>query len=75
MRVMLDTNILISAGLFPGKSMDQFIQTISGEHQIVISSYVIDEFKEVVEEEFPSRIEAVDKFFSEMSYELVYTIY
>ena len=73
MRVMLDTNILISAVLFPGKSMDQFIQKISSEHQIVLSSYVIDEFKGVVKERFPDKLDAIDKFFAKMSYELVYT--
>ena len=73
MRVMLDTNIRISAVLFPGKSMDQFIQKISAEHQIVLSSYVSGEFKGVVKERFPDKLDAVDKFFANMSYELVYT--
>ena len=73
MRVMLDTNILISAALFPGRSMDQLIQVISSEHQLVLSSYVIDEFKSVVAEKFPARATAVDKFFSEIGYEYVYT--
>lgn len=73
MRVMLDTNILISAAMFPGKSMDQLIQIISAEHQLVLSSYVIDEFKSVAAEKFPNQVSAVDKFFSEIGYEYVYT--
>ena len=73
MRVMLDTNILISAAMFPGRSMDQLIQIISSEHQLVLSSYAIDEFKSVVAEKFPKQVSAVDKFFSEIGYEYVYT--
>ena len=73
MRVMLDTNILISAAMFPGRSMDQLIQIISSEHQLVLSSYIIDEFKSVVAEKFPKQVGAVDKFFSEIGYEYVYT--
>ena len=73
MRVMLDTNILISAALFPGKSMDQLIQILASEHQLVLSSYVIDEFRNVVSEKFPNQVDAVDKFFSERGYEYVYT--
>ena len=70
---MLDTNILISAALFPGKSMEQFIKIASTEHEIVLSSFIIDEFKSVVLEKFPSKIVAVEKFFSDMSYEYVHT--
>ena len=70
---MLDTNILISAALFPGKSMDQLIQILASEHQLVLSSYVIDEFRNVVSEKFPNQVDAVDKFFSERGYEYVYT--
>ena len=38
MRIMLDTNVLISALLFPGTRMDTMMNNIFMEHQLVLSS-------------------------------------
>ena len=43
MRIMLDTNVLLSALLFPGPNMDELFRRIVTEHRLVLSSYVIDE--------------------------------
>jgi len=48
MRIMLDTNVLISALLFPGTKMDAMMNYIFTNHQLVLSSYVVDELKNVV---------------------------
>ena len=45
---MLDTNVLISALLFPGTKMDAMMNYIFTNHQLVLSSYVVDELKNVV---------------------------
>ena len=42
MRVMLDTNILISAFIFKSRKMNELIYKLSKEHEIVICSYTID---------------------------------
>lgn len=47
MRIMLDTNILISMLIFG--SMDRVIDKIIENHKIVLCSYVIDELHEVIE--------------------------
>lgn len=73
MRVMLDTNVIISALLFPSKRMNRLFQTIVIDHTMVISSYVIDELHTVVERKFPQKAMVVEKLLSSMSYELVYT--
>lgn len=46
MRIMLDTNVLISALLFPGVKMDAMMNYIFTHHQLVLSSYVVDELNE-----------------------------
>lgn len=73
MRVMLDTNVLLSALLFPGERMDSLMRCIFEEHRLVLSSFVVEELHSVVERKFPTKTQAVDTLLSAMSYELVYT--
>ena len=73
MRVMLDTNVLLSALLFPSERMDRMMRCIFEEHRLVLSSFVVDELGYVVNRKFPAKAAAVDRLLSAMSYELVYT--
>ena len=73
MRVMVDTNILISMLLFPGRRYDDLIETINSEHTLVLSSFVIDEFWDVIKRKFPQKEEAADRFLTKLAYELAYT--
>lgn len=73
MRIMLDTNVLISALLFPGARMDSMMDYIFTNHQLVLSSYVVDELKNVVRRKFPEREIAINKLLMMMSFEYVYT--
>ncbi len=73
MRIMLDTNVMISALLFPGARMDAMMNCIFTQHQLVLSSYVVDELKSVVRRKFPKKEQAIDKLLMMMSFEYVYT--
>ena len=73
MRIMLDTNVLISALLFPGEKMDAMMNYIFTHHQLVLSSYVVDELKSVVKRKFPGKEIATNKLLMMMSFEYVYT--
>lgn len=73
MRVMLDTNVLLSALLFPSERMDRMLQCIFERHRLVLSSFVVEELVLVVERKFPAKAKAVDALLSGMSFELVYT--
>ncbi len=73
MRVMLDTNVLLSAILFPGDRMNRMMQCIFEKHRLVLSSFVVEELIDVTERKFPTKVKAVDELLSKMSYELVYT--
>lgn len=73
MRIMLDTNVLISALLFPGAKMDAMTEYIFTSHQLVLSSYVVDELKSVVRRKFPGKEVAINKLLMMMSFEYVYT--
>lgn len=73
MRIMLDTNVLISALLFPGVKMDAMMNSIFTQHQLVLSSYVVDELKSVVRRKFSKKESTIEKLLMTMSFEYVYT--
>lgn len=73
MRVMLDTNVLVSLLLFSNPRMNTMMERIFTEHELVLSSFVINELKNVVRLKFPTKEHVVDKLLLKMSYELVYT--
>lgn len=70
---MLDTNVLLSALLFPSERMNRMMRCIFEEHRLVLSSFVVEELGIVVRRKFPAKAEAVDRFLSSVSYEFVYT--
>ena len=52
MKVMLDTNILISAFVFKSKKMNELIYKLSKKHEIIICSYTVEELKELIDTKF-----------------------
>ena len=70
---MLDTNILISVLLFPSERMNQMMDYIFKNYELVLSSYVVEELKDVVNRKFPKKAGVVDTLLAKMSYEYVYT--
>ena len=73
MRIMIDTNILVSVILFPNARMDEVMKLLIEKHKLVLSSFVINELVEVVNRKFKNKEEAVDRFLSKFPYEMVYT--
>lgn len=73
MRIMLDTNVLISMLLFPSEKSNRMMKHITGEHRLVISSFVLDEIMEVINRKFPAQKESMDCLLSKLSFEMVYT--
>jgi putative PIN family toxin of toxin-antitoxin system len=73
MRIMIDTNVLISAILFPGSSPTITLQKVIEKHNLVLCSHIIDEVHIVFERKFLEKIKNLERFLSKLSYELVYT--
>jgi len=73
MRVMLDTNILISAGIFAGKHTTALTLQIAEEHTIVLSSRIIDELWIVINTKFPDKKSVLERFLKRLSFEIAYT--
>jgi predicted nucleic acid-binding protein len=53
--------------------MDRLMYKITTEHQLVLSSYIVEELMNVTRRKFPGKVETVDLLLSQLPYELVYT--
>ena len=73
MRVMLDTNILISAFVFQSRKIYVVIDFIVSHHELVLPSYVVDELKDVVGRKFPKMASTLDEFLTTLSFTLAYS--
>jgi len=70
---MLDTNIIVSAGVFGGAWSSSVVLSIADKHSLVLSSAIIDELREVVVQKFPNKILVLEQFLKRLSYEIAYT--
>jgi len=73
MRIMIDTNVIVSAILFPDSLPYAFNKDISGKHEIVLCTHIIEELYEIFERKFEQKTKALETFLSELTYELIYT--
>lgn len=73
MKVMLDTNILISAFIFKSKKMKDLIYKLSKEHEIIICTYTVEELKELIDTKFKVSQKDLDEFLKNFPFELVYS--
>ena len=64
LRVMLDTNILVSAIFFPSAQTRTLISEIICNHSLVLCDYVLEELRLVVERKFLAKSMALEHFFS-----------
>ncbi|NMA12765.1 MAG: putative toxin-antitoxin system toxin component, PIN family [Chloroflexi bacterium] len=73
MRILLDTNIYISALLFPSEQFDLLFERISTKHELVLCSYVVNEIYTVIERKFPGKKTVIDNLLQTISYDYVET--
>jgi putative PIN family toxin of toxin-antitoxin system len=73
MRVMLDTNILVSVAVLHSRYLTALVDILAKYHTIVLSTYIIEELKRVTKEKFPNKSLVVEDFLTELPFELVYT--
>ncbi len=73
MRIMIDTNILLSALVFGSTKLRDMIENVAETHTLVLCSYVIDEFSSIITRKSLEYKPTLDKFLSKISFEMVYT--
>lgn len=70
MRVMLDTNIIVSAALFPDSRLSRRTLELSDRYKLVICDRVIAELREVIKRKFPDKSSVCERFLRKLDYEL-----
>ena len=73
MRIMLDTNILVSAIFFPSTQTRTLVAEITRNHHLILCDYVLEELRLVVSRKFQAKKAALEKFFSSLRFELINT--
>ena len=68
MKIMLDTNIIISAVLFPnGRAAHAFLKSLTPPYQPIICDYVVDELQQKFKEKFPEHFIELEDFLQNIS--------
>ena len=73
MRVIIDTNVIISAVVFRSEKINDIIEYIADVHELLLPSYVLNEVRRVVANKFPSRHMDIEMFFVETPFVYVQT--
>lgn len=68
MKVMLDTNVLISALVFGGKTRKLLEHLVLSETEIFVSEYVCNEFCEKLRLKWPNKAEKLISIFRKMNF-------
>lgn len=68
MKIMLDTNVLISAMIFGGKAGKTLSMLFDSEHELYVSEYVDKEFKEKLDLKWPDKSEKIYNLYHEMAF-------
>ena len=73
MDIMIDTNIIVSAAIFPNERMNRFLDVLSQDHQLFLCSYSLDELERVVKKKWANRLKHVELFLQQLQYTLIRT--
>ena len=73
MRVLIDTNIIISAVLFPQSALSKNVFAIADQYDLVLSSQIFDELRRTMERKFPAKVTEAENFLRRLRYEFVDT--
>lgn len=71
MRVMVDTNVIISAILKEGSLPDIVLNEVCENQELILCDHIISESYDVANRRFPLKIKVLDKLFAKLRYELV----
>jgi len=75
MRILIDTNILLSAILFPQSKVAHTFLYITEHHDVVLCDRNIYELREVLNRKRPDKLPDAEVFLAELSYELIPAVY
>lgn len=68
MKIMLDTNVLISAFVFRGKAGKLMNVLFDSRHELYVSDYVDKEFREKLEQKWPEKAQTIYHIYKKMHF-------
>lgn len=71
MRVLVDTNILFSAILFPDSRPAQALHKVVNEYEMVLCEQNLSELREIIKRKAPSYLPDMEVLLMELAYELI----
>ena len=72
MRIMLDTNVIISYILFNNETMEKFYNYILNKEELIISNIIINELKEVFDRKYKSKKDNLEIFLKSLEVECIH---
>jgi len=70
---MLDTNIMVSAALYPNSKVSLALTRAMQNHTLIVCTYVLEELQSVFKHKFPHKLAQLDTFLSKLAFDLCYT--
>ena len=71
MRILVDTNILLSAMWFKDSRLARTLLYVAGNHELVLCDKNISEMRDVIKRKTPEVLADAEVFLAELSYELI----
>lgn len=71
MFVTIDTNIIVSAALFPESVIARVLYHIIANNELVLSKYVLDETEKIFTEKFPYKLDEMKSWIQKISFGLL----
>ena len=69
-RVLADTNILVSAFIFPGSVPDQAFQRILLFDRLVLTNWILGEFVRIIATKWPDRLKPARALLAALDYDI-----
>ena len=71
MKIMIDTNVIVSAMLKQGSVPGLALEYACENHDLILCDHIIDESYDVARKRFPQKLSVLDNIFAKLRYELV----
>lgn len=69
--VLVDTNLLVAAVVWPQGVAAGVLLRVLDDEVLVLTDYVVDEFRDVIARKFAAYVDAAEAFLSKTSYEVL----
>ena len=71
MKIMIDTNVLVSAIYNPNSTPARAVQDVCKNHELVLCDHIVAECYDVIERRFSQHMPVMDTLLTTLGYELV----